>query len=134
MRDHFRYTNEIMCAGARVVQAVREKARLHSPLNTKGLFDSFHIRRGDFQFKKLISSDINILWEQSKDQLEDGSTLFIATDERDKDFFEMLKSYHNITFLDDYVHLLKDLNPNFFGMVDQLVASQGHVFFGTCKW
>jgi hypothetical protein len=47
VRDHLRYIDEIMCAAARVVQAVRKKAKEWNGAN--GLFDSMHIRRGDFQ-------------------------------------------------------------------------------------
>ena len=122
-----------MCAGARIVKAVRERARTHSPSNTNGVYDSYHVRRGDFQFKKLIVSDIGKLWNQSKDELEEGGTLYIATDEKEKEFFDLLKDHYDITFLDDYMHLAGDINPNFYGMLDQLVTSKGRTFFG-CWW
>jgi hypothetical protein len=41
VRDHLRYIDEIMCAAARVVEAVRKKSK-----NKDGLFDSMHVRRG----------------------------------------------------------------------------------------
>ena len=50
VRDHLHYRDEIQCAAARVVEKVRE----HVKKKTGGKsseYDSFHIRRGDFQFK-----------------------------------------------------------------------------------
>ena len=55
IRDHLRYTDEIQCAAARIVQALRTKAKQDSiGKNTiardADTFDSMHIRRGDFQY------------------------------------------------------------------------------------
>lgn len=50
VRDHIRYIDEIVCAAARIVNAVRERARKRDPGNNPdGLYDSFAVRRGDFQ-------------------------------------------------------------------------------------
>lgn len=52
MRDHMRYNDEIQCAAARLVQAMRKIAHENDPIgNPNGEYDSFHIRRGDFQYK-----------------------------------------------------------------------------------
>ena len=112
------------------MNAVRERARLYSKENTNGVYDSFHVRRGDFQYKN-TRLEIGQLYEKSKDQLSEGSTIFIATDERDKSFFNDLKSHYDVTYLDDYMHLLEGVNPNYFGMLDQLIAFKGRIFFGT---
>lgn len=46
MRDHLRYADEIQCAAARIVHAMREYAKTKNPgSNPKGEFDTFHIRR-----------------------------------------------------------------------------------------
>lgn len=52
IRDHVRYVDTIQCAAARVVQAVRERARKNPAAkdNLNGDYDAFHIRRGDFQY------------------------------------------------------------------------------------
>jgi hypothetical protein len=132
VRDHIRYLDEIVCAAARIVKAVRERARKHSPSNTNGEYDSFHVRRGDFQYKK-VKVEADVLDKQSQNELQEGGfgSLYIATDERDKAFFDPLKSKYDVTFLDDYMHLIKGVNPNYYGMLDQLVAYKGRVFFGT---
>lgn len=129
MRDHMRYNDDIQCAGARLVKAMRQKAREHDPSNTEGIFDTLHIRRGDFQYKDTRISAEQI-YENTKDKLVEHSTIFIATDERDKSFFDPLKQHYNVFFLDDFMDLLEGINTNYFGMIDQLVASRGRTFFG----
>lgn len=126
VRDHVRYVDEIQCAAARIVEAVRERSRQHG---NKGIYDSFHIRRGDFQYKSTRVSAQEI-YDISKDEIPENSTVYIGTDERDKDFFNDLKKHWDVVFLDDYLDLVKGLNPSTFGMLDQLVTSRGRVFFG----
>jgi hypothetical protein len=96
-RDHVRYTDEIQCAAARVVHGMREHARKYNPTgNPEGLFDTFHVRRGDFQFKKTRISAEEI-YENTKDVLTANSSIFIATDERDKKFFDPLRKHYNVS-------------------------------------
>lgn len=130
MRDHVRYTDEIQCAAARIVQAVRRRARERDPKgNPEGLFDSMHIRRGDFQYKATrVSADK--IYAQTKKVIAENSTVFVATDERDQSFFELLKQHYDLVFLDDFHEALGDLNTNYYGMTDQLVASRGRYFVG----
>ncbi|KAL9186084.1 hypothetical protein ACHAXT_005322 [Thalassiosira profunda] len=124
VRDHLRYIDEIMCAAARVVEAVRKRSK------KDGLFDSMHVRRGDFQYKK-TRLEAKELIARSKEELEEGGLLYIATDERDKSFFAPFKEHYEVVFLDDFEVLLKGINTNYYGMLDQLVASKGRVFYGT---
>jgi Holliday junction resolvase RusA-like endonuclease len=126
VRDHVRYVDEIQCAAARVVNAVRQHARKRGG---DGDFDSFHIRRGDFQFKTTrISADE--IYENVHDVLTENKTVYVATDERDKSFFDPLREHYDLVFLDDFKHELEGVNSNLFGMLDQLIASRGYVFVG----
>jgi len=127
VRDHLRYIDEIVCAAARVVEAVRARSK-----NKDKLFDSMHVRRGDFQYKQ-TRLDADQLIKKSKTQLEEGGLLYIATDEKDKSFFKPFKEHYDIVFLDDFKDLLKGINANYYGMLDQLVAYKGRVFFGTWR-
>lgn len=127
IRDHVRYLDQIVCAAARIVKAVRERSKSK---NNNGRFDTFHVRRGDFQYKK-TRIEATQIYEKSKDQLTHGNTLYIATDERDKTFFKPLADKYDVTYLDDYMDLIEDMNPNYYGMLDQLVAYKGDAFFGT---
>jgi len=126
VRDHVRYVDEIQCAAARIVEAVREHSKQKG---NKGIFDSFHIRRGDFQYKVTRVSAQEI-YNISKDVIPESSTVYVGTDERDKSFFDDMKKHFDVVFLDDYLHLVEGLNPSYYGMLDQLVTSRGRYFFG----
>ncbi|KAL3937356.1 MAG: hypothetical protein SGBAC_007523 [Bacillariaceae sp.] len=129
VRDHVRYIDDIQCAAARIVAAVREDARKKISNNPDGIFDSFHIRRGDFQYKKTRVEAMEIL-KAAKDEIPEGTFVYVATDERDKKFFADMEGYWNVVYMDNYMHLLDGVNKNFFGMIDQLVSSRGRTFFG----
>jgi hypothetical protein len=129
VRDHVRYADDIQCAAARIVAAVREDARKNDKNNPEGHFDSFHIRRGDFQYKKTRVDAKDIL-EAARDQIPRGTTVYVATDERKKEFFKDMEDYWNVVYMDNYVHLLEGVDKNYFGMIDQLVSSRGSKFFG----
>merc|ERR1740139_1261709 len=133
IRDHVRYLDEIQCAAARIVQAVRARAKKNNPENNPdGIFDAFHIRRGDFQYKGTrISAEL--IYEKASQVLQPGTTLFIATDERDKKFFKILADHYDVCFLDDFSHLFEDLNSNYYGMLDQLISTKSRIFYGTWR-
>merc|ERR1712045_568710 len=59
--------------------------------------------------------------------------IYIATDEKDKTFFDPIKKQHDVRFLDDYWDMagLGALDPNYMGMIDTIVASRGRMFGGT---
>lgn len=63
--------------------------------------------------------------------------LYIATDEKDKDgFFEPFRSNgHKLHFLDDFDDLIgvDNIDPNWMGMIDMVVASRGRAFCGTYR-
>ena len=134
IRDHIRYSDELQCAAARVVAAIQDHAKKRNPTsNPDGLFDTMHIRRGDF--KHFADDDAwltsEVLLNNTKKELTANGTVFIATDEQDKSFFEPFIQYYDVHFLDDFKHLLSGLSTNYYGSLDQLVASQGEIFFGT---
>ena len=54
-------------------------------------------------------------------------------DEKDRTFFKPLAKNYNIKFLSDFhdVAGLDQLDPNYVGMIDQVVATRGRVFVGT---
>ena len=128
VRDHVRYVDMIQCAAARVVNAVRERARDSIP-SSNGEYDAFHIRRGDFQYKK-TRVDADKIYEASKDALTPNATIYIGTDERDKSFFKPVADHYDLVYLDDFKDLVSDVNSNFYGMLDQLITSRARVFFG----
>jgi hypothetical protein len=128
VRDHVRYVDEIQCAAARIVQAVRERAKTKSPASN-GEYDAFHIRRGDFQYHE-TRVEADKIYQISKDELTPNTTVYVGTDERNRTFFKPLADNYDIVFLDDFKHLVKDVNSNYMGMLDQLVTSRARIFFG----
>lgn len=75
-----RYIDEIQCAAGRVVEQIRARVRQRNPSNTRGDFDSIHVRRGDFQYKVTRFDPPDII-EMLQKKLVNGTTLFIATGE-----------------------------------------------------
>lgn len=107
--------------------ALRERSRNRGNIN--GEYDSFHIRRGDFQYKDMLV-DANAIYNNAKEEIPDNSTVFVATDHMGKPFFQPLADKYDLVFLKDFEKELEGVNTNLYGMIDQLVASRGRVFFG----
>lgn len=62
--------------------------------------------------------------------MKEGETVFVATDHVGKPFFKPLADHYDLVFLKDFAKELEGVNTNYFGMIDQIVASRGRVFFG----
>jgi GDP-fucose protein O-fucosyltransferase len=123
VRDFLHYKDSLYCAAGKVVHA----------LNAEGKeWSTMHVRRGDLQYKA-VKISAEEWYENLKEIWNEGEMIFIATDERNKTFFDPLKEHHELRFLDDYwdVAKLGDLDPYFLGMVDTIVASHGRTFAGT---
>eukprot|EP00970_Alexandrium_tamarense_P012476 scaffold2931_cov204-Alexandrium_tamarense.AAC.5 len=95
-------------------------------------FSALHVRRGDFQYKKVKISAVDWL-NITSDILHPGEVVYVATDEKDRSFFEPMQKQYNLRFLDEFSEAagLYELDPNFAGMIDTIVASRGRVFVGT---
>ena len=130
VRDHLRYNDEIMCAASRVIESLRQRS--YSRFNSRGLYHSLHIRRNDFQgqFKSSEASIEDIITSLSN-KIEQNSTIFVASDETNQRFFAPLKEKYHVYFLNDFENILEGINPNYNGMIEQLIAARGEVFFGT---
>jgi hypothetical protein len=122
VRDFLHYKDEIYCAAGKIVHELQKQ----------GEFSSLHIRRGDLQFKEVKISAAE-WYSNTRELWKPNETLFIATDERNKTWFDDLAKHHRLLFLDDYSDFAKlgELDSSFIGMIDTIVASQGRVFAGT---
>jgi hypothetical protein len=122
-----------MCTAARVVHALRTRARQRDPTgNPKGLFHAFHIRRTDFQTQfPGADESAEAIYQHTKDLLQNNDTVFIATDSPDRSFFRPLSDAYDVVYLNSFESLLGDLNPNVYHVIDQLVASRADIFIGT---
>jgi hypothetical protein len=126
VRDHLRYIDEIQCAAARVVHAVREISRSRG--DPTGSYDSMHIRRGDFQYKDMHMDADFIYSNNTSTWMRDNRTVFVATDEKKRDYFEPLRKHYHLLFLSDFKEALGDVNTNFYGTFPWRMAEHGHVF------
>ena len=100
-----------------------------------GRFHTMHIRRGDFlEWFPITGLSAEELYETSKAELEklsDVRVLYIATDERKRAFFDPFRKKYHVFFLDDFGDIANLSDKRFGGMVDQLIAAKGEVFWGT---
>jgi hypothetical protein len=132
-----RLRDEVQCAAARVVHALRLYTQNQSAnIETKSSnsssiqnneYYSLHVRRGDFtNFASTSNISATEIFRNIRDEIPDGSVLYISTDEKNKYFFSVLKEHYNIKFMDDFVTevraSLSPVNTNFYGMIDQLVV------------
>ena len=128
----------IQCAAAEVIDALQAMA------DAKGRpWAAAHVRRGDFQFDKAkveASAVVDALDDKAKPA--GASLVYVATDERTKAWFDPLRAAgYDLFFLDDFLddanpccpalRAALDEDPNWAGMVEQLVAAASDVFLGT---
>lgn len=135
VRDFLHYHDTIYCAAGKIVQAVQKEGMSRGfQLDAEGGggYSALHVRRGDLQYKKVKISALE-WYENTKEIWQPNEILYIATDERDKSFFDDLAKHHDLRFLDDYWDMadLGQLDPNYMGMIDTIVASRGRAFAGT---
>ena len=57
--------------------------------------------------------------------------IYSFSDETNRTFFEPLATHYNLKFLSDFQEVVDQVDPNFIGMIDQVVCSRGRVFVGT---
>jgi GDP-fucose protein O-fucosyltransferase len=135
VRDFLHYNDSIYCAAGKIVKALQaegEKRGFKVDDEGGGGYSAMHVRRGDLQYKK-VKITAEEWYANTKEVWKPGEILYIATDERKKEFFDPIKERHDLRFLDDYMELagLNDLDPNYMGMIDTIVASRGRAFAGT---
>ena len=93
---------------------------------------SIHIRRDDFQYKELRISCEEIL-DNIKDIIPFGSKLYIATDHKDKLFFNPLAEHYTLLFYDDIfskVKIYDGFNVNYIPIIEQLICTRSIKFIG----
>ena len=155
VRDRLRYRDEIQCAAARIVHALRTKARIVNralsssndtvePNPQQEDDDSFytvHIRRGDFaqQYKAVGSMTMEeILNDNLLQWIPPGKVVYLATDpalfagqDQTPAFLVPLERVYRVYYLHNFAPELETTVPlQWQGMVDQLVAAMGTIFVG----
>ena len=158
IRDNMRYKDEIQCAGAGLVDAIRETSR---EMGNGGDYYALHIRRGDFQFKEVKISAAEIVENlRGHAIIPEGALLYLATDDpdgvckgcsynrkpcpdsaderaatpgcqADPSWDAFARNGWRVVTMRNYTAPLDGVNPNFFGMVDSIVCSRASEFAGT---
>jgi len=135
VRDFLHYNDEIYCAAGKIIKALQVEGRQRNfDIDEEGGdgFSAMHIRRGDFQFKR-VKIPAEEWYENTKEIWKPKELIYIATDEHDKAFFDPIAKHHDVRFLDDYWELagLGEIDSNYFGMIDTIVSSRARAFAGT---
>jgi hypothetical protein len=84
------------------------------------------------QFKEVKIPAEQII-ENTKDVIPQGEVVYIATDEKDEAYLQVLRDFWKVRTLSDFHKRvgLDKLNQNYMGMVEQIVTSRSEVFVGT---
>ncbi|KAL7532761.1 hypothetical protein ACHAWF_004236 [Thalassiosira exigua] len=144
VRDSLRYHDDVFCAAGKVVLAltyedhvrngVSRSSTLELDSELMGGYSSLHVRRGDLQFKE-VKFDSSKWYQNTKEIWKPSELLYVATDERKKEFFDDFRRQHGgaLRFFDDYIDLagFDDVDATKYGMIDTVIASRGTVFAGT---
>lgn len=117
VRDFMRYNDSIYCAAGKVVRSLQQEGMAMGFMNNEegvGSYSSLHVRRGELQFKE-VKIPAEEWMTNTKELWRTSELLFIATDEKNKTFFDPIAKFHQLRFLDDYWEEanLADLDPNF---------------------
>lgn len=128
VRDEVHYIDLIFCKAAIILEALlTEEPRGYS---------AFHIRRGEFQYKAVKIPADQLIVNVGSLLPAAQPLVFLASDERNQTWFLPFQQRFpgKIRNLDDYMDLakLRDINPNYLGMIDQVVCSAANgAFVGT---
>lgn len=139
IRDLLHFRHEIFCAAGKIIAFLQNSGKdlgFATDSEGGGAYSSLHIRRGDFQYKKMKISDEE--WYSTTQEVWlKNEILYIATDDKDtaKSFEPFRKAGHKLYFLNDFTEMagLDKLDPNWMGMIDVVVASRGRAFAGTFR-
>ena len=150
IRDYLHYNDLIFCIAGKIIFRLQQDALRIQNNNDNSLssinnldigygYVSMHIRRGDFQYNDLKPTSKEIYETIINDNiLKTNDIIYIATDEKNKSFFnyfvENQQNNYTIKFLDDYWDdndEYANIDPNYMGMIDTIIASYGREFIGT---
>ncbi|CAN0234575.1 unnamed protein product, partial [Ectocarpus sp. 13 AM-2016] len=96
VRDLVHFRESLFCAAATIVAGVGGGSYADEGgggVWKRAGFSTFHIRRGDFQYARM-KPPAETIAEATNDLIQPGEVLFIATDERKKEFFDVFTHEH----------------------------------------
>ena len=125
VRDFVHYTDLMFCKAAIIIQKLLDEG--------KGHYNAFHIRRGEFQYK-VVKIPADQMLANVGQFIPSDTIVYLASDEKNQSFFKPFRQrYPAVRMLNDYMDLagLRSVNPNYLGMIDQIVCVRGDRFVGT---
>lgn len=97
-----------------------------------GPYNAVHIRRGDFRsVRHSTLADIDekeTVCARLEQMYSTDLPLYIATDEKDKDFFSTVKEKFDVHFFNDFDYEVNQLEE---AILEQVICSQAELFYGT---
>lgn len=141
VRDTLHYNDEIFCAAGKIVKALQSEYKQRGdddgfsvdPQVGSGGFSSLHVRNGkDFPHPK-VQISASEWYENAFEVWEPNEILFIATDEKNRTWFNDLAAHHQVRFIEDYTEIagLDQIDPDYYSMIEAVVAARGRTFSGT---
>lgn len=135
VRDFVHYNDNVFCAAGKIIQLLQDEGKERGfgvDEEGAGGYSALHVRRGDLQYKEVVIS-ADEWYENTAKLWRPKELLYIATDEKDKSFFDPIAQHYDIRFLGDYFDKvgLDKLDSNLLGMVEIAVASRARIFVGT---
>jgi hypothetical protein len=94
---------------------------------------ALHIRRTDFNiaYKEVCISTSDI-YNNIHELIPSGSCIYISSDSTNKDEFNIFREKYRVVLFQDVVHLLNiDINPDLYGLIEQIICARGVKFIGT---
>merc|ERR1712194_264700 len=82
VRDFLHYTPTIWCAAGRVIKLLEDESKKSEGHDTSG-FSSLHVRRGDFQYKKVKITAAD-WYNNTRELFRPEEIVYVATDEKNK--------------------------------------------------
>lgn len=119
---YIRYRSDIFDTAWQFINKLEDKS-----------YYSIHIRRNDFQYKDLFITCEQIL-ENIKQEIPEGSKLYIATDHKDKAFFEPLEKVYKVYYYDTVlseINLYESFDVNWIPIIEQLICTRSIKFIGN---
>lgn len=121
IKNHVKYNSNIFDLAWKFISELGDKT-----------YYSTHIRRNDFQYKDLFIESDEML-DNIKDIVPEGSTLYIATDHEDEEFFKKFHEKYEVVFYKDLVEKLsnEDIHEDLVPIIEQLICTRSISFIGN---
>ena len=120
-----RRTDLMFCKAALIIFKLLEEG--------KGHYNAFHIRRGEFQYK-VVKIPADQMLANVGEFIPKDTLVYVASDEKNMSFFKPFRDrFPAVRMLKDYMDLagLHSVNPNYLGMIDQIICVKADLFVGT---